>query len=149
MAERIAGLDGRAKAYRPLSAAERSAALEAALAAYGRDDFFAAHELLEPAWLGSTDPAERDLYQGIIKLSAAFVHAARGNPTGMARHLAGAHRHLLALRDAHGAAGERAAAAARIDLEALIGAVEATLEARSAGTLSGPADPPGIPRLPR
>src|SRR6185503_16988265 len=71
---------GRAKAYRPLPPERRRAILAEGLAAYDRGDFFLAHEVLEPAWMGAADPAERDLYQGLIKLAAAFVHAARGNP---------------------------------------------------------------------
>jgi hypothetical protein len=80
----------REKAYRPLPAVTRREALEAALAAYGRDDWFEAHELLEPAWMGTADGAERDLYQGLIKLAAAYVHGARGNTAGRAKNLAGA-----------------------------------------------------------
>ena len=53
----IVGRDGRAKAYRPLPVAERSAAIAAGLAAYERGDFFLAHEDLEPAWMGSSDVA--------------------------------------------------------------------------------------------
>ena len=84
----------RLKAYRPLPAAERAAAVRAAVAAYRREDWFEAHELLEPAWMGTDDPAERDVYQGLIKLAAAYVHRARGNPTGMAKNLAGASARL-------------------------------------------------------
>jgi hypothetical protein len=86
--------DGRRKAYRPLVAAARLLALEAGLAAYERGDFFLAHELLEPAWMGTRDPVERDLHQGLIKLAAAGVHAVRGNSTGVRKNLAGAHRRL-------------------------------------------------------
>jgi predicted metal-dependent hydrolase len=87
---------GRAKVYRPMAAPDRATALEAALAAYGRGDFFLAHELLEPAWMGAADPAERDLYQGLIKLSAGYVHAVRGNPSGVANNLRGARERLAA-----------------------------------------------------
>ena len=73
---------GRLKAYRPIPAADRRRAFEAGVAAYDRGDFFEAHELLEPAWMGTDEPAERDLLQGLIKLAAAFVHGVRGN-----RHL--------------------------------------------------------------
>jgi len=73
----------------------RCATLEAGLAAYGQGDFFEAHELLEPAWMGTSDLAERSLYQGLIKLAAGYVHAVRGNPIGLARNLEGA-RKLLA-----------------------------------------------------
>ena len=78
------------KAYRPLPAADRRSALFAALAAWDRDDWFETHELLEPAWMGTDDPLERELYQGLIKLAAGYVHRARGNAVGLARNLAGA-----------------------------------------------------------
>ena len=84
----------RRKAYRPIPPDLRKAALESGLAAYERGDFFEAHELLEPAWMGTSDLAERALYQGLIKLAAGYVHAVRGNPVGMARNLEGAGTHL-------------------------------------------------------
>jgi len=84
----------RRKAYRPLSPEARRSALEAGLHAYSQGDFFEAHELLEPAWMGTSDLAERALYQGLIKLAAGYVHAIRGNPIGLARNLEGARRHL-------------------------------------------------------
>jgi predicted metal-dependent hydrolase len=71
----------------PLEA--RREALAEGLAAYDRGDFFLAHELLEPAWMGARDLAERELIQGLIKLAAAFVHAVRDNPTGVAKNLRG------------------------------------------------------------
>jgi predicted metal-dependent hydrolase len=85
---------GRAKAYRPLPEAARRAALADGLAAYDRGDFFLAHEILEPAWMGTSELGERELLQGLIKLSAAFVHAARGNPAGVAKNLRGARDRL-------------------------------------------------------
>ena len=85
----VVGRDGRAKAYRPLPDARRAAALAAGLAAYERGDFFEAHEVLEPAWMGSPDLAERALLQGLIKVAAAYVHDVRGNPPGIARNLDG------------------------------------------------------------
>lgn len=84
----------RDKAYRPLPPSARHAALEAALAAWARGDWFETHELLEPAWMGTADTLERDLYQGLIKLAAAYVHRARGNAMGMAKNLAGADARL-------------------------------------------------------
>ncbi len=84
----------REKAYRPLPRAERLAALAAAVAAWERGDWFETHELLEPAWMGTADPVERDLYQGLIKLAAAYVHAARGNGAGMTKNLVGADARL-------------------------------------------------------
>ena len=82
--------DGRAKAYRPVPARERTAAVVAGIEAYESGDFFEAHELMEPAWMGTDDPAERDLIQGLIKLAAADVHAVRGNLQGVVRNLEGA-----------------------------------------------------------
>ncbi len=103
---------GRAKAYRPLPAARRREILDAGLAAYGRGDFFLAHELLEPAWMGASDPAERDLYQGLIKLAAAFVHEVRGNPIGRLKNLRGARERL--------ADGVEAGTALGIDVSTLV-----------------------------
>ena len=113
---------GRAKAYRPLPARRRTAALNAALRAYERGDFFEAHELLEPAWMGTDDPGERALHQGLIKLAAAYVHSVRGNPRGIEKNLAGARERLV------GADGARAATAG-IDLESLLGAIDDRLAA--------------------
>lgn len=96
---------GRAKAYRPIPEAERRTAIEAGLAAYERGDWFLAHELLEPAWMGTADLAERELLQGLIKVAAAFVHAARSNPAGVAKNLRGARERLVAGRGAGGRVG--------------------------------------------
>ncbi len=94
---------GRRKAYRPLLEPQRRAALQAGLDAYEGGDFFLAHELLEPAWMGAEDIAERELLQGLIKLAAAFVHGARSNPAGMVKNLRGARDRLTA----SGQTGER------------------------------------------
>ncbi len=95
--ERLTVVDsaGRAKAFRPLPPAARAAALRDGLAAYDRGDFFEAHELLEPAWMGTDDPGERAFLQGLIKLAAAYVHDVRGNPTGIVKNLTGARAWLL------------------------------------------------------
>lgn len=87
---RVIQADGRSKAYRPLPDAERAAALRSGLDAYANGDYFLAHELLEPAWMGTADPGERAFVQGLIKLAAADVHGVRGNPRGVARNLEGA-----------------------------------------------------------
>jgi hypothetical protein len=112
---------GRAKAYRPLPPEARRTALDAFLAAYGAGDHFEAHELLEPAWMGTDDPGERDLHQGLIKLAAAAVHAGRGNPLGVRKNLTGAR-----LRLAHGAAikaGDREG----LDVAAIVDAIDGRL----------------------
>jgi len=111
---------GRAKAYRPLPEEDREAAFRAGVAAYDAGDFFAAHEFLEPAWMGTDDPAERDLHQGLIKLAAAYVHAVRGNPLGTAKNLRGARERLAAAATAADTRG--------LDVDALVRDVDARLE---------------------
>jgi predicted metal-dependent hydrolase len=122
----ILDADGRAKAYRPIPAADRTKAVLAGLHAYAEGDFFEAHELMEPAWMGSDDPAERDLIQGLIKLAAADVHGVRGNPRGVARNLEGARDRL-----------ERALTGGRVagidlDVSGLVAAIDARLAALAA-----------------
>ena len=117
---------GRAKALRPLPRARRADALRHGLAAYARGDFFLAHELLEPAWMGTADPGERDLHQGLIKLAAAHVHAIRGNPLGVRKNLGGARTRLA------DAVAADAGTPWGIDAAALLGAVEALLAALAA-----------------
>jgi Domain of unknown function (DUF309) len=95
------------------------------VAAYARGDFFEAHELLEPAWMGTSDLAERALYQGLIKLAAAYVHVLRGNPIGMVRNLKGAQMHLATSLQLD----PSFAVAAGVDLPRLLAEVEARLEA--------------------
>ena len=124
--DRIVGRDGRAKAYRPLPVEVRQAAIGAGLASYDRGDFFEAHEELEPAWMGSDDPIERALLQGLIKVAAAYVHHVRGNPAGIRTNLAGARRLLAeAAEEATGGASHNVAG---IDLDALIADVDARLD---------------------
>ena len=134
---------GRAKAYRPMPADERAAAYGAGLAAYDRGDFFLAHELLEPAWMGTADIGERELYQGLIKLAAAFVHGVRGNPLGIARNLTGARERLAA------AVGTPAADRSGLDVAALVAAVDDRLARLAADPQDGSIDPPALPRSPR
>jgi len=66
--------------------------------------------------MGTSDLAERALYQGLIKLAAGYVHAVRGNPIGVARNLTGARAHLAT---SHHMDPEFARAAG-IDLPALL-----------------------------
>ena len=133
--------NGRAKAYRPLPAETRRLAFDHALAAYERGDFFEAHELLEPAWMGSADVPERDLLQGLIKLAAAFVHGVRGNPLGIARNLTGARERLDA------AAGSPAAAASGIDVAALVAAIDDRLARLARDPDDRTIDAPTLPRI--
>jgi hypothetical protein len=136
---------GRAKAYRPLPVATRRAAFEAGLAAYRRGDFFEAHELLEPAWMGTAEPGERDLYQGLIKLAAGYVHSVRGNPRGLLVNLRGA-------RDRLASAAATDPAAGGLDLQALVDAIDLRIGTGRAGgspcdRLGSPDDPLGAPAL--
>jgi hypothetical protein len=110
----------REKAYRPLPLSARRTAFEAALAAYAQGDFFLTHEDLEPAWMGTDDLEERALHQGLIKVAAAYVHAVRGNPAGIAKNLAGARRHLALAGSAGPAWG--------VDVPRLLADVDARLE---------------------
>jgi predicted metal-dependent hydrolase len=110
---------GRAKAYRPMPAGAREAAFEAGLAAYASGDFFEAHELLEPAWMGTADLPERELIQGLIKLAAAFVHDARSNAAGIEKNLRGARERLSNAGPAGPGAG--------IDVLALLSAIDRRL----------------------
>lgn len=116
----IVGDDGRAKVYRPLPDAARVSAVIAGLEAYGAGDFFEAHELLEPAWMGSADPAERSLIQGLIKVAAADVHAVRGNPPGIRRNLEGARDRIRS-----GASGSITGVA--LDIDDLLTAIDSRL----------------------
>jgi predicted metal-dependent hydrolase len=122
----VVDFDGRAKAYRPVAAPQRTAAVVAGLHAYATGDFFEAHELMEPAWMGSDDPAERDLIQGLIKLAAADVHGVRGNPRGVARNLEGARDRLR--RVPRGDAIPQL----EVDLTALLSAIDLRLAALAA-----------------
>jgi len=120
-----------------MAAAGRRAALTAGLEAYERGDVFLAHELLEPAWMGTRDLSERELLQGLIKLAAAFVHAARGNAAGVAKNLRGAGDRLASSGDAGASVG--------IDVPALLLVINARLAAPI-----DVADPPiGISRRPQ
>ena len=69
--------------------------------------------------MGASDLAERDLYSGLIKLAAAFVHDARGNPAGVRKNLVGARERLADAIDAGSAAG--------LDIEALVRDIDAAL----------------------
>jgi uncharacterized protein len=133
--------NGRAKAFRPLPAAERRRAYDAALEAYDRGDFFEAHELLEPAWMGTDDLAERALHQGLIKLAAAFVHSVRGNPRGIARNLEGARERLAAAQTAGMTAG--------LDLADLLTAIDERLARLATNPDAAPIDPPSLRRTTR
>lgn len=117
----VVGADGRAKAYRPIAAPERTAAVIAGLRAYDSGDFFEAHELMEPAWMGTDDLVERDLISGLIKVAAADVHGVRGNPRGVTRNLEGARDRLRRVP------ADDVIPGVRVDLPALLDAIDRRL----------------------
>jgi predicted metal-dependent hydrolase len=125
----------REKAYRPLPLDSRRAAFDEGMDAYDRGDFFAAHEALEPAWMGSDDLGERALHQGLIKVAAGYVHAVRHNPAGIAKNLTGARLHL--------ARSGAAAAAWGVDVPALLADIDARLADPAIAAI-----PPEIRRIP-
>ena len=92
--------------------------------------------------MGTDVPADRALLQGLIKLAAAYVHSARGNPPGIVRNLEGARARLIE------AAEDRAAAELPepwLDVPALIAAIDlrlADLADHPAGPTLGPPDLP-------
>jgi predicted metal-dependent hydrolase len=138
---------GRAKAYRPMPEAARLEALRSGLAAYRRGDFFEAHELLEPAWMGTADPIERDYHQGLIKLAAAYVHAVRGNPLGMTKNLQGARERLASAGAAGGPAAVREGGPELdLDISGLVAAIDRRLAKLERGERLRPT---GAPRLSR
>ena len=85
--------------------------------------------------MGTDDPAERDLIQGLIKLAAADVHGVRGNPRGVARNLEGARDRLRRVPDGD------AIADLRVDLPGLLGAIDRRLAELAADR---PTDPIAI-----
>jgi hypothetical protein len=139
----VVGRDGRAKAYRPLPVAERAAALAAGIEAYEHGDFFEAHELLEPAWMGTDVAADRALLQGVIKLAAAYVHAVRGNPAGIGRNLTGARARLVEADEERRAAG---LPTPWLDVPAMIAAIDLRLADLAAHPNRPTLGPPELPR---
>lgn len=134
---------GRSKAYRPLAPDVRRAAVERGLAAYGRGAWYLAHEELEPAWMGTDDPAERALLSGLIKLAAAYVHVARGNPLGVRTNLRGARDRLVTAAAAGAGPTGPGSAAAWIDLPALLAGIDdrlARIEALCADSVGSELD---------
>ena len=66
--------------------ASRLGELHAAIDQYNRHWYFESHETLEDLWMVTPLP-ERDFMQGIIQLSAAFVHYARREYPGIIKLL--------------------------------------------------------------
>jgi DNA-binding transcriptional ArsR family regulator/uncharacterized protein YndB with AHSA1/START domain len=60
---------------------------------------FHAHEVLEDAWKGTEELAERGLWKGLTQLAVGLTHAARGNATGAAALLRRGAEHLTPYLD--------------------------------------------------
>src|SRR5262245_11566976 len=60
---------------------------------FNEEKFFEAHEVLELLWR-QTQTSDRDFYQGLIQLAAAFVHIQKGTPSGAENLYAKAVKHL-------------------------------------------------------
>ncbi|HEX4077048.1 MAG TPA: DUF309 domain-containing protein [Candidatus Acidoferrales bacterium] len=60
---------------------------ERGVADFNAGRFFEAHEIWEELWLVAAEPGKTFL-QGLIQVTAAFHHHARGNPRGMQSLLA-------------------------------------------------------------
>ena len=88
--------------------------------------------------MGTADIAERELYQGLIKLAAAFVHGVRGNPRGIARNLEGARERL--------AAADAAGRTEGLDLVDLLAAVDDRLARLASDPDAAPIEPPSLRR---
>lgn len=86
--------------------------------------------------MGTADPAERALIQGLIKLAAADVHGVRGNPRGVAGNLVGA-RDRLRVAAASGVATPRG-----LRIDRLLVDVESRLARAERGETTGPIDLP-------
>jgi predicted metal-dependent hydrolase len=92
--------------------------------------------------MGTADIAERELYQGLIKLAAGYVHAVRGNPAGLAKNLSGARERLAAARDAKAATGD-------VDLDGLLAAIDDRLARLAVDPTDRTIDPPSPRRTTR
>ncbi len=64
----------------PAQAPEAEAAYLAYLACFNRQQFFEAHDALEPLWLAQRHHPNGPLYKGLIQLAGACVHLQRGRP---------------------------------------------------------------------
>lgn len=47
---------------------------------FGRQQFFEAHEVLEPLWLAQRQGPDGSFYKGLIQLAGAFVHWQKRRP---------------------------------------------------------------------
>lgn len=99
--------------------------------------YFECHEYLEEVWRHRSPPDDRDFYQGIIQVAAAFYHFEKGNQFGARRSLEKALPRLERYRPAH----------LDVDVEALLAALH-PWQARFRTPEPGrPIAPPDRPRI--
>ncbi len=70
-------------------------------AAFNEGRHFAAHDILEPLWLGERRRLNGDFYQGLIQLAGAFVHVRKGRQPPALALLELASRRLESYPDWH------------------------------------------------
>ena len=95
--------------------------------------------------MGASDSGERELHQGLIKLAAAYVHAVRGNPLGMAKNLRGARLRLSASTGTPEVGGD-------VDVAPLLDEIDSRLQRLESGQIAEPdlpLEPPAVPRRKR
>jgi uncharacterized protein len=98
--------------------------LERGLELMRAERWFDAHEAFEDEWRETLDP-ERDFLQGLVHVTVAWHHAARGNAPGASRQLEKAKRRLNSYAPAHRG----------VDVAAVLGQVEAASARVEAGLL--------------
>ncbi|HEY8418380.1 MAG TPA: DUF309 domain-containing protein [Limnochordales bacterium] len=75
---------------RPPASPQLPEAFQRFLALFNAGAYWESHEVLEEPWRA----LRSDFYQGLIIYASAFVHAQRGNPTGVRKQLAKVQRKL-------------------------------------------------------
>ena len=65
-----------------------------------REEYFAAHEVLEDVWRAAAED-ERDFFQGLVHVAVAWYQAGRGNRVGCERQLEKAERRLSPYAPVH------------------------------------------------
>ena len=105
--------------------------LEEGLDLIRRGEYFAAHEVLEDVWRTS-EPQERDFYQGLVHVAVGWYQAGRGNRVGCERQLEKAARRLGPFAPEHRG----------VDLAATLGRVEEAQRVVASGSLELP--PPRV-----
>jgi uncharacterized protein len=92
-----------------------------------REEYFAAHEVLEDVWRAAA-PTERDFYQGLVHVAVAWYQAGRGNRVGCERQLEKAARRLGPYTPEHGG----------VDVAATLARVEEAQRTVAGGSLELP-----------